>query len=628
MKRAWLRQHGRDNLELLEEAVWLVRRAPAATLACYYIGALPFVLGLLFFWADMSRSALARERLPGAAFGMCLLFLWLKAWQTVYARRLRAHLADEPQPRWTVRGVCRMLVAQMVIQPSGLFLIPLSLLMVIPSGWVFAFYQNITVLADGGPGNLRTLVKKAWRLGLLWPRQNAWLLVALAVFGVCVFLNWISAGLMIPMLLKTFLGIESVFTRGAFSFMNSTFMATMAALTFLSLDPVVKAVYILRCFQGESLHSGADLRVEIRRFAAPARTGMLALLLAVAMTCPAGCMRSDDAKVAQIFNLPYRRIAFCQAHDYPTALKSTWACRLHICDTAEFNSALHSGSHRFRHDSVSEEIFPEPSPARGEPAQSTPAAPASPAASAPAINPDDLDRSISDVLRQREYAWRMPREKPVVEKEEPGVIARFFADIRKWAAGCWEKLSTWLEGLLDRFFRRRAPVPGPQGSGWMTPVQGLQFLAIVVAACALALLGFRLARGWRKKPEPVSSEAMEPVPDVADENVGADQLPEDGWMKLGRELIERGEFRLAMRAFYLSSLAHLAGRSLITLARFKSNGDYRHELRRHAHAMPEMSRVFEENICIFDGVWYGLHEIDTQRLEQFIRNVEEMRGVA
>ena len=78
----------------------------------------------------------------------------------------------------------------------------------------------------------------------------------------------------------------------------------------------------------------------------------------------------------------------------------------------------------------------------------------------------------------------------------------------------------------------------------------------------------------------VASEPILPAPDIADENVRADQLPEDGWTKLARELLERGEFRLAMRAFYLASLSHLAARNLISIARFKSNRDYERELRR------------------------------------------------
>jgi len=56
MKRTQRRQQGRGGLDLMEEATHVLRAAPAGTLAIYYLGAIPFVLGLLFFWADMSRS--------------------------------------------------------------------------------------------------------------------------------------------------------------------------------------------------------------------------------------------------------------------------------------------------------------------------------------------------------------------------------------------------------------------------------------------------------------------------------------------------------------------------------------------------------------------------------------------
>jgi hypothetical protein len=58
---------------------------------------------------------------------------------------------------------------------------------------------------------------------------------------------------------------------------------------------------------------------------------------------------------------------------------------------------------------------------------------------------------------------------------------------------------------------------------------------------------------------------------VADENVRADQLPEDGWTKLARELLERGEFRLAMRAFYLASLARISPHAKFNSASHVSN---------------------------------------------------------
>jgi hypothetical protein len=116
------------------------------------------------------------------------------------------------------------------------------------------------------------------------------------------------------------------------------------------------------------------------------------------------------------------------------------------------------------------------------------------------------------------------------------------------------------------------------------------------------------------------------VPDLESNDVAGDELPVDGWTKLALELLERGELRLAMRAFYFSSLAHLAARNLVNIARFKSNRDYERELFRRSHALPELSNTFSENVSIFDRVWYGLHEINADLLQHFRSNVERIRG--
>ena len=108
----------------------------------------------------------------------------------------------------------------------------------------------------------------------------------------------------------------------------------------------------------------------------------------------------------------------------------------------------------------------------------------------------------------------------------------------------------------------------------------------------------------------LQTEAIQTLPDITDESVGADQLPEDGWTKMAHELLARGEFRLALRAFYLASLAHLAERNLISLARFKSNHDYERELTRRAHAFPALLELFEETVSAFDRVGYSPHALD------------------
>ncbi|MBN2307800.1 MAG: hypothetical protein JXR94_02445, partial [Candidatus Hydrogenedentes bacterium] len=99
---------GPGALALMEEAVHLLRRAPARTLAMYYVGASPFVLGILYFWADMGQGAFARTRCAGASLGVALLFLWMKAWQAAFARELWAQRSETPPPRWTLRRAGRL----------------------------------------------------------------------------------------------------------------------------------------------------------------------------------------------------------------------------------------------------------------------------------------------------------------------------------------------------------------------------------------------------------------------------------------------------------------------------------------------------------------------------------------
>src|SRR5580765_7836489 len=135
MKPTTKLQEGKGAVELSEEAFHLLRGVPASTLAGYYLGSLPFVLALLFFWSDMSRSAFAGQRLASGALGLTLLFFWMKTWQAVFAQNLLAALSGDPAPRWTLGRWLRVALVQAILQPSGLFLLPLALMILLPFGW-------------------------------------------------------------------------------------------------------------------------------------------------------------------------------------------------------------------------------------------------------------------------------------------------------------------------------------------------------------------------------------------------------------------------------------------------------------------------------------------------------------
>ena len=545
-------QQSKGAFELIEEAVHLLRTAPAPALASYYFGAIPFVIGWLYFWSDMSRSPFAESQLGGWTLGMAVLFLWMKIWQVIFARRLRAHLAAESMPRWTVRRLARTILIQTFVQPTGLFLIPISVFPILPAAWVYAFYQNATVLDSGDPGDQGMLVKKSWKQATLRSKQNVLVLAIVAAFGFYVFLNWVMAGVILPHLIKMLFGIESVFTRSTFSMLNTTLFAGAAGLTYLCVDPIVKAVYTLRCFYGESLSSGEDLRAGLNSISI--RGWSLAIISVLAsMVSLLPVKAADDKSIA--------------------------------------------------------------------------ASPASVQSASPSVKPADLNQAINETIHEDKYTWRMPRGKAVEADADEGAITRFFerigSTLRQWA----HSVSRWLDEWLRKLSWRPSVQSGsrPAGYGWMETLQVLLYGLVAVVVIALAVLAYRIWRD-RQLSTVIPSEPIPSAPDMNDENIGADHLPEDGWSRIARELLERGELRLALRAYYFASLSHLAARNLIHIARFKSNHEYERELRRRGHSYPELVLMFGDNLLSFERVWYGLHEVNRELVDRFADTVERMRA--
>lgn len=548
-------------MDTVEAAVHLVRSAPAPALASYCVGTFPFVLAFLFFWGEMSRSAFAHQTLAGGALGLAGLFGWMKFWQAVYARQLLARLALRPAPTLPVRGVLRVLFVQTALQSTGLFLVPLAAALAIPYAWVYAFYQNLTALGHDPDLSSRELTRRAVRFSGLWAAQNHGIVLAMTLFAVLVLLNWASACLLVPAAAKMLFGLESVFTRGTEAMINSTFFAAVLALTYVTIDPIMKAIYVLRCFHAESLHSGEDLKAGLRSvsdgpgFAARTGPALVALAL-IAAACSAVAAPPEPAK---------------------------------------------AGSHEL-------------------------AGPAAAAGLRPAgVAPTELDDSIREVLGKRKYAWRLPRETP--DAQQKGILTRFAErclEVLKKGAAWFQKT---LESIFRRLFRRPLTFNFSTGTGWMDSLRLLLYVLLAAVVLALVYLLYRNWR-WRRLGNPVLAATPMPAVDVADDNVGADHLPEDGWLALARELLAKGDLRLALRALYLASLANLAQRGLISLARFKSNLEYERELRRRERAFPGLLEVFGENLAVFERSWYGMHEVDDSLVARFAGNVEKIKTVA
>src|SRR5205823_1722433 len=114
--------------DVLEEAVHLARLAPISAWFAYYSGSIPFVLGFLFFWSDMSCGAFAQQHLVGSSFLLALAFIWMKCGQAICTARLRSVLSEEPAPRWTLARLARMAVIHAILDPWALIVRPIALL--------------------------------------------------------------------------------------------------------------------------------------------------------------------------------------------------------------------------------------------------------------------------------------------------------------------------------------------------------------------------------------------------------------------------------------------------------------------------------------------------------------------
>jgi hypothetical protein len=539
------KQHRKGVILLLEEAVHLLRKTPLFLLSSYFIGTLPFLLGLFYFWADMSRSADAKSYHAVASLGLALLYIWMKCWHAVFAARVKLKISGEPLPRWTLQRVVSLAANQAIIHATAFFILPLASLVVLPFGWCYAFYQNATVLALTELYDLKTLCKKAWFQAKLWPRQNHILMSVFFIFGCVVFINIASAIYVLPHLLKNYFGIESMFTLSGTHLINTTFWVVTIGMAYLCMNPLVKTVYVLRCFYGAALKSGEDLKTELK-----------------------GLLHNRNVAVIGVLVM-----ALLAVNPVPSTATETG-----------FTS------------------------------------------------PEALDRSIDEVMERREFVWRMPRERIAEDEKEPeGPIASVVVWIIDKVSKALNTVISWVNKLIDWLI---GLMPGGEhhkdspDANWVSSVR---FAVIALLIGLLGALVYILWRSWMRRQAAqteIAAEAVESTPDLEDEDTTAHDLPTNRWLDLARQLAEKGSLRLAIRAFYLASLAGLADHELITIEKFKSNRDYEKELFRRAHQKEGLLPAFSKSREIFERFWYGMHEISRPDLDNFAAIQKKVMTIA
>jgi hypothetical protein len=248
------------------------------------------------------------------------------------------------------------------------------------------------------------------------------------------------------------------------------------------------------------------------------------------------------------------------------------------------------------------------------------------------VAPEALDESIRQVLAQRKFSWRLPREIYPKDTEKPaGPLASIVNWIVESMQQVLETIFGWIGRIIDWL---KALMPKPESAEQKSrttsrfPVQTL--LILLLAVCAVALVLFVLY-AWQRRRTIVAAPIAEVTPvaaDLADETVKADELPMNQWLEMAKENLDSGELRLAFRAVYLAILAFLAEGGFITIEVYKSNREYERELQRRAHDQKALLDDFAKSVSLFEKAWYGWHAVSKTDVIRYMSLQERMQSGA
>jgi Domain of unknown function (DUF4129) len=238
------------------------------------------------------------------------------------------------------------------------------------------------------------------------------------------------------------------------------------------------------------------------------------------------------------------------------------------------------------------------------------------------VAPADLEQAIRQAMQAPEYDWRLPPA--TVAANTPWIVKvtdRLAAAIQKVMRAIGDALSRFL-----RWLSQKLSLSGPSTAGGALPGLGLNWLVgflILAVAAGGAVMAWRMRR---PKPALEKTEARVVVR-LDSPDLSPDRLPEAQWIELAERYLAEQNFRFALRAFYLASLAWLGRQEFLAIHPGKTNREYETELRRRTRPWPEASRLFAVNVLAFERAWYGLHEVSAEDAAQFRERIRDLKTV-
>jgi hypothetical protein len=242
-------------IDLLEEAIHLLRRTSAITYAYYILGVTPFALLFFQLLADASYHRYLAEHLDESVIRLAIAYCWMKGFQALACQRLLATYSGEPVRRRGPLGLLQLWSAQSAIQPWGILIKPMAFLVMIPAPFVDAFFQTASIAITGNRGDFMRCIRLS--TGKIGP--GLVLNGIIFAFRIVTFISVYSTLATLPFLCKMLFGIETLLTHNFEWLVSIPFLLGTAFVSYFMIDLLQKSFYVIRLRRIECETSGKDL---------------------------------------------------------------------------------------------------------------------------------------------------------------------------------------------------------------------------------------------------------------------------------------------------------------------------------------------------------------------------------
>jgi len=548
------RRNRLNALEALERGFALFKSTFALEAWRYYSGAAPLVLCFIPMWVVNGQIRLSDGALLGEAALLTGAYL-VRAWSVSnYMQRVRERAFGVPRPApegapAQLAAMGRLLAWKIVLSAATL----VALTTFAGAPWCYSACQFASLEARED-GSKRQTIGGCLALASQWFGGGLLLFLMLFPLWIAVWLNGLIVALLVPQLLHSILGVNTLLSTpmGMFALVRSSaFWLSLFAGAWLALDPIVKCSFVVVYQHLQSRHEGDDLR------------GLLASL-----------PREQQKKAQMIASTaPGGRVAIGALVVLAAILAGT--------------SPMAS--------------------ARVTQAALTRSSTETPADTAREAKIQKLRRALDEESRRAIYRWH-DAEHP----SQPTWFDKLLDKIGHRIERAWDAVQDFFRKLWPRGLNL-SPGKGKQGT-WKQKDLRLWLTLIAILTIGAGVVLFWLRRRREAAAQLSILLAIAPLPDLSDSAV-ASERSEDEWFALADRLEREGDFRLALRSVYLGLLAGLAQREWLTIRRDRTNRDYLNEFTRRWRRRPqaaleqriEIPEKLRGSLRQFDRVWYGSH---------------------